>query len=165
MYKTFIFFISLIIFNASICRSIFAAQVSFQSTKTEKLTNYLKKQNSPLISYAPVFVKQAEKYDLDYRLVAAISGVESSFGKSIPKNSYNAYGWANGKYYFQSWEDGIITVTKVLALKYKMKWGADTPYKIGRYYATSPTWADRVVFVMNQIEDTTPTFSQIALSL
>ena len=75
------------------------------------LKNYLKKHNSPLTSSANYFVLYADKYNLDWRFVPAISGVESTFGKRIPINSYNAYGWANGAYYFESWEDSIVIVS------------------------------------------------------
>lgn len=133
--------------------------------KVAILTYFLKDRNSPLIPFARTFVEEAEKNELDYRLVPAISGVESSFGKAIPSNSYNAYGWANGDYFFKSWEDGIITVTKTLNEKYKKGWGAQTVEEIGRYYAASPTWASRVIFFMEQIEVATPQVSDLSLNL
>lgn len=118
-----------------------------------RLRIYLASHNSPLTEYARVFVAKADKYDLDWKLVASIAGVESTFGKKIPVNSYNAYGWNGGKYYFKNWEDGIDTVSKTLREKYADKWGADTVYEIAPYYAPpSTTWADKVVYFMNQIE-------------
>src|ERR1035437_9299144 len=55
------------------------------------LREFLEKYNSPLVSYASTFVENADKYNLDWKLVAAISGVESTFGREIPNNSFN--GW------------------------------------------------------------------------
>ena len=57
------------------------------------LKRFFEKYDSPLADYAEKFVKEADKYNLDWRLVPAISGVESTFGKRIPYGSFNAYGF------------------------------------------------------------------------
>ena len=120
--------------------------------RVEKLKTYLEFHNSPLAPYARVFVEKADQYQLDWRLVASISGVESTFGKNLPYNSYNAYGWNGGNFYFQSWEDGIDTVSKTLRQNYMDKWGADTVYEIAPIYAPpSSTWARNVNYFMEQI--------------
>ncbi len=128
-------------------------EMATKRNKSTILEKFLEKQRSPLAPYAQVIVSESYKNNLDYRLLPAITGVESSFGKAIPANSYNAYGWNNGKYSFTSWEDGIETVSVSLYEKYSLKWGAETPHEIGKYYAASPTWADRVVNYMEQIND------------
>ena len=120
--------------------------------RVEKLEAYLEKHRSPLASYASVFVEAADRYQLDWKLVPAITGVESTFGKQIPFNSYNAYGWANGAYRFQSWEESITHVTQYLREKYVDR-GLDKPTKIGPVYAPpSQTWAGKVIFFMKEIE-------------
>ncbi|OGM02875.1 hypothetical protein A2115_00080 [Candidatus Woesebacteria bacterium GWA1_41_8] len=116
------------------------------------LSNFLEKYNSPISDYAESFIYWADYYGIDWRLVAAISGVESTFGKRIPPNSYNAYGWANGKYVFTSWDDSIRIVSKTLKEKYYDR-GANTIPKIARIYAPpSTTWAWKVEFFMNKID-------------
>ena len=113
---------------------------------------YLTKHNSPLADYAGYFVETADKYNIDWRLVPAISGVESTFGKRIPYDSFNAYGWANGAYKFKSWEDSIEIVTKTLREKYIDR-GAPSIAIIARRYAPpSSTWAGKVKFFMARIE-------------
>jgi len=120
--------------------------------RLEKLTAFLEKYDSPLVSYAETFVFMADKYQIDWKLLPAITGVESTFGKQIPFNSYNAYGWNNGNYRFQSWEDSIEIVSKALKEKYYNR-GLDNPYKIGRVYAPpSPFWGNRVNNFMKMIE-------------
>lgn len=115
------------------------------------LRGFLAEYNSPLADYAPVFVETADKYNLDWRFVPAITGVESTFGKRIPTNSYNAYGWANGAYYFDSWEGSIEIVSKTLREKYYDR-GATSITKIARRYAPpSSTWAWKVRYFMNKI--------------
>lgn len=116
------------------------------------LESFLKKYDSPLTSYAPELVYYADQNGLDYRLVPAITGVESTFGKRIPQDSYNAYGWANGNYNFDSWESSIATVSSTLKANYLDK-GAVTVNQIARIYAPpSTTWAVKVQFFMNKID-------------
>src|SRR6185436_19067607 len=116
------------------------------------LQAFLAKKNSPLAPYAKTFVDEAKKNNLDWRLVAAISGLESSFGIHIPTNSYN--GWGFGVYgdnvrRFESWDDGITVVSTALRKDYMNKWGATSVAEIGRIYAASPTWAVRVQYFIN----------------
>ncbi len=58
--------------------------------KAEILAQYLAKYNSPLQYHAQDFIDAANTYKLDWKLVASIAGVESTFGKFIP-GGYN--GW------------------------------------------------------------------------
>ena len=118
-----------------------------------KLANFLEKHRSPLATYAPFFIQKADEYSLPWSLVAAIAGVESTFGKAIPYNSFNAYGWANGQYYFQNWQESIEVVSKMLKLKYINR-GATSIEAIARIYAPpSQTWAGKVRFFMEKIEN------------
>ena len=121
------------------------------------LRDFLESHNSPLASYSGTFIKEADHYGLDWRLVPAITGVESTFGKNIPTKSYNAYGWANGKFRFSSWEESIFVVNKALRERYINR-GATSIAKIGRIYATNPTWAWKVSFFMLRIEPYPITF-------
>lgn len=117
-----------------------------------RLKSFLESYNSPLAPYAFEFVTYADLYDIDWRLVPAISGVESTFGKRIPQGSYNAYGWVNGKYRFQSWEDSIEIVSKTLREKYYNK-GATSIQKIAKRYAPpSQSWAWKVKYFMEKID-------------
>ncbi len=131
-------------------------QISIQNPlyegKVHALDKFLTRINSPLAPYARLFVEEASNNSLDYRLVAAIAGVESNFGKAVPYNSYNAWGWANGKHYFNNWNQAIKIVSKTLNEKYAKK-GAITPYQINRYYASSKTWHIRVSYFMDKIEE------------
>jgi len=120
--------------------------------RVEKLTAFLEKYDSPLAPYAPDFIEMADRYQIDWKLLPAITGVESTLGKQIPFHSYNAYGWDNGNYRFQSWENSLEIVSKALREKYYNR-GLDTPYKIGPVYAPpSSTWAGKVSRFMNEIE-------------
>lgn len=132
------------------------------------LYDFLGTYNSPLQQYAPVFVRTADKYNLDWRLVAAISGVESTFGKQLPNNSYNAWGWGifgDNMIYFTSYKDAIETISKSLRENYIDKWNAKNVYQIGRLYAASPTWAQRVEYFMNKIDGSATDAGNLPITL
>lgn len=124
--------------------------------RVKVLGDYLKRYNSPLTPYAGTFVKYADQYELDWRLVASISGIESTFGRQIPYGTYNGWGWGiygTNMIWFTSWEDGIRTVSQGLRENYINKWGATNVYQIGKFYAASPTWAQRVDYFMRNMEN------------
>ena len=147
---------------AGVSGQLVNSSVKKDDIRVKKLTAFLAKHNSPLTDQAPVFVATADKYGMKDRwaMIAAIAGVESTFGKFIPKNSYNAWGWgiptgARSGIGFDNWEDGIETVTKGLKEKYVDR-GLTTPEKIMRVYAPpSHTWASNVKFFMAKIENQT----------
>lgn len=116
--------------------------------KVEKLRKYLQQRHSPLAAYAEEFVKAADEYGIDYRIVAAISIIESNGGKHNFKQ-YNAWGW--GKKGFGSWTEGIWAVSKGIG-KYYSK-GGTTPKLISASYCppNADNWARKVQGVMNII--------------
>ena len=120
--------------------------------RVDRLRAYLNSHNSPLADHADVLIEKADEYRLDWRFVPAITGVESTFGKRIPPGSFNAYGWANGAYRFESWDDSIEIVSKTLREKYIDR-GAVTINQIARRYAPpSPAWGGKVIFFINKID-------------
>lgn len=125
------------------------AQADFDS-KVAKVHKYLSLRGAPLAQYSQELVKAAEHYGIDYRLVAAISIIESSGGKHNFR-TYNAWGW--GKSGFESWEDGIWTVSKGLSTYYAK--GMTTPKAISYSYCppNANSWANKVSYVMNMISN------------
>ncbi len=115
------------------------------------LSEYFASKGSPFQYQAQNFVDAADKNGLDWKLVPAISGVESTFGKAT--YGYNAWGWGiygDNRLGFASWKDGIDTVSGGLKTGYIDK-GLTDPYAINKVYAASPTWGARVTFFMNDI--------------
>jgi hypothetical protein len=108
--------------------------------------------NPTLAPYAGAYVKYADRYDIDWRLLPAISGLESSFATYYVPGTYNAYGWGGGYIYFDSWEDGIDTISRALRENYYDR-GADTVWKIGPIYAEADHWSTRVNSFMGEIND------------
>ncbi|OGH12725.1 MAG: hypothetical protein A2776_00340 [Candidatus Levybacteria bacterium RIFCSPHIGHO2_01_FULL_40_10] len=126
-------------------------QLMDQDKKIRAVENIFKKYDSPLVDEASNYVKYAEEYGVDWRLLPAIAGLESSFGKHLMPGSHNAYGWGGGHIYFESWEEGIMKINKAIRANYMDKWGAKDVWSIGPIYAESPTWSVRVNYFMEQI--------------
>lgn len=117
------------------------------------LADYLKYRNSPLQYHAQDFIDAAKKYDLDWKMLPAIAGVESTFGKFIP-GGYNAWGWGvydTNAIYFGSWREAIFVISRGLREGYLNK-GLNNPYTINRIYAASPYWGRAVAYFMNDLE-------------
>jgi hypothetical protein len=126
--------------------------------RKSKLEAYLNKYKAPLAAEVDTLLAAADKYDLDWRLVAAISVIESQGGKRIPKGSFNAWGWGipTGKssgIAFKNWEHAIETISKGLKEKYVDK-GLDTPEKMNKKYAASKVWGANVRKAMIKINPT-----------
>ena len=124
--------------------------------RSEILRNFLIQYDSPLSGEAESFIKNADKYNLDWRLVASIAGLESTFGKHIPYNSYNGWGWGvygDNVIRFNSWSEGIETISQGLRERYLKDKLESDPYFIGPTYAASPTWAQRVSYFMEKMEE------------
>ncbi len=127
----------------------------------EVLKAYLASQNSPMTENAADFIESAKKYNLDWKLVAAISGLESGFGRHTPGHedynteTYNAWGWGvygDQALGFGSWKNGIYTVSRGLRENYINR-GLTEPLSMNRAYASSPTWGIRVNLIMQRIEN------------
>lgn len=139
----------------SVESSVLAVQVEAKKLdgKAEILAAYLAEFDSPLQYHAQDFIDAAESFQLDWKMLPAIAGVESTFGKHIP-GGYNGWGW--GVYgtqaiYFNSWREAIFTIAKGLRENYLNK-GLNDPYSINRVYATSPFWGGKVSYFMQDLE-------------
>jgi len=133
---------------------------SFESTKVnrvEVLQKFFEEYDSPLAESADTFVAVADKYDMDYRLLPAISCLESGCGKVLIPETYNAWGWGiYGNQYisFESWDNGIEEVGRGIYKGYVLK-GLDTPAKMAPVY-TPPRpqhWLNGVSHFMSQMDD------------
>lgn len=116
------------------------------------ITNVLQKYDSLLVPEAKYFVYYADAHGIDWRLLVSIAGLESTFASRYVQGSYNAYGWGGGYIYFDSWENGIDSISRALRKNYYDR-GANTVEKIGPIYAANPHWAQRINVFMNEIDE------------
>ena len=132
------------------------AVVKAEDQRVTHLKKFLETHGSPMSESADHFVAEADRLGLDWKLVAAIAGVESTFGKHIPANSYNGWGWGvftgqSDGIHFKDWNDGITKVSEGLKYRYVDR-GATSVEQMGRIYAASPTWSTKVQFFLQKIE-------------
>ena len=140
-------------------------------TRATRLRLFLESYDSPLASEAETFVAEADKNNLDWKLVAAIAGVESTFGKEIPAGSYNGWVWgiftgASDGVHFKNWADGIAQVSEGLRTNYINR-GADNIYDIGWMYAANGnSWGTHVRYFIDKLESFQPTeVAQLPVSI
>jgi hypothetical protein len=83
-----------------------------------QLTNFLKQHGSPLAAHVNDIYASANRHRVDPRLLVAIAGGETSFGKAGQGPSvHNAWGIGPGRAY-GSWADGIDGAAKLLRENY-----------------------------------------------
>ncbi len=121
--------------------------------RVQILEKYLQEKNSPLAGEADTFIKVADKYDLEWKLLPAIAGMESNFGQRVLENSYNPFGWGGGYTYFNSWENAIHTVGHELYQRVVIKYGTPTPESLGPSYCPPNyrNWIAGVNFFMDEL--------------
>jgi hypothetical protein len=142
--------------------------VQVRDNRAQILQKYLEQYDSPLAGSAQTFVSEADRYNLDWKLVVSIAGVESWYGRMVPPYSYN--GWGYGVYganvrYFSSWDDAIQTISYDLREKYMNEWGATDISSIGRIYAADPAWATKVTYFMGKLDAFQASYVDTRLSI
>jgi hypothetical protein len=85
----------------------------------ESLDRYLESKGSPIAGQGAVLLQAGERWNVDPRLVVAISGAESAFGliTCAPHNAWG-YGCPSGPFAFRTWADAINEVTMGLRQHY-----------------------------------------------
>jgi len=116
--------------------------------KVTAVRNFLNSYNAPLASHAEDFIRAAEMHGIDYRLMPAISIIESSGGKHMFKQ-YNPFGW--GRKGYPSFTAAIYDVARGLSIYYKT--GSIKPEQIAYRYnpATPKEWGWKARTLMNSM--------------
>lgn len=126
--------------------------------KAEAIDVYFELRGMPLAGMGMKMVEEAEKNNLDWRLLPAIAVRESTGGKfKCKKVENNPFGWGSCKISFNSLDEAIETVAKNL--------GGNNP-KTSRHYDNKsikqilraynppsivPRYAEQVISIMNDI--------------
>lgn len=113
--------------------------------KVNAVRNMLNGYKAPLAANAEDFVRAADLYGLDYRLLPSISIVESTGGKNLFK-PYNPFGW--GKWGYPNFSVAIYDVARGMSTYYAG--GLKSPDAISKKYnPDTPTfWAAKVNKIM-----------------
>lgn len=132
------------------------------SKKAEIIDNYYKTRNMPLYGYGRKMVEEAEKNDIDWRLIPAISVIETTGGRHLcknPKAGNNPFGWGSCKIGFKSFDEAIEKIALNLggnnpktAHHYD---GKTTLEIINKYNPPSivPDYSKKIFKVMNTLGD------------
>lgn len=119
MRKLLIIFLTFIFIYGHNQHTVYLSSAQSQNQdgdKTLLVQNFFKKYNSPLYNEAHTFIKVARDNNLDYRLLPAMSMVESTGAKYTPScASYNPFGWSSstspcGFWRFESYGEAIAHV-------------------------------------------------------
>jgi len=111
------------------------------------LRTFFQKAECPAAEYAMEFLRVADQYALDWRLLPSLSFVESTGGKASPYN--NLFGWDSGKARFASPIAAIQTVGSRLGQSSIYR--AKSVDQILAIYNPDAGYARRVKSVMRQI--------------
>lgn len=141
----------------------------------EKIDEYLTNKSSPLAGYGEIFVKKGREYNIDPRLLVAITGAETSFGRHLCAD-FNAWNWFYidpndcSKNTFNSWEEGIDRVADGLRRLYLDR-GLTTIPAIGKKYCGTASgcenWVPNVILFYTELGGDTEdlTFKECGLDL
>ena len=127
----------------------------------QEIDNYFASRHSPLAGYGTEFVAAANENNLDFRLLPALSIIESDGGLMRCKNVPNAiFGYGSCRMGFNSIDESIEFVAQSLggnnpstASYYQ---GKTTTQILHKYNSVIPGYANKVKMVMNMIDNTEP---------
>ena len=132
---------------------IMPIRVKAYDERETKMNVILVKYHSPMAGLEPALIKLAEEKGLDWTLLAAIAGTESSFGKRMPHECLNPYGWGiygDNKLCYGSFIDAASAVATGLSTRYN----TTSLETIARTYNTVSTdgWLSHTRFFINKIK-------------
>ncbi len=142
--------------------AITTQEESIRQERAKAIDTFLEARKSPLAGYGRKFVDEAEANGIDYRLLVAISGRETTFGRNMCKNKYapnNAWGWHSCKSGFKSIDEGIEVISRKLGgndanLKhYKSDMTSDQILKKYNPDHIVPGYSKQVIRLMKLIDD------------
>lgn len=114
----------------------------------EQLKGFLTRRASPMSAFTSEILSASNRYGVDPRLVVAIAGVESDFGKVC--KGFNAWGWNNGRTRWQSWAHSIDVYTRSISERYP-NW-RNVAGMARNYNPNTPVaWARKVMGFMEAI--------------
>jgi hypothetical protein len=129
-------------------------KVDFRKVALEK---FLSDQNSPLLGYIDVLIREADNNGIDYSLIPAIAMQESQGCKIIPVDSYNCWGfgiYGSTVTRFPSYEASISKVARTIKETY-IKRGLTNPTLLEDRWAPQSrgTWSYSVNFFISKMRE------------
>jgi len=110
--------------------------IEIKDARAKIVEDFFLSYKSQLADYSNYFIQVADKYNLDYRLLPAISMQESNGGRRMIKDSYNPFGfgiYGSKALKFESFEEAIEKVGYSLREDY-LNQGLETTEEIMTKY-------------------------------
>jgi hypothetical protein len=124
--------------------------------RADSIDKFFASRNAPLEGYGMKFVEEAEDNDIDWRLLAAISVIESNGGKQACKKADNSVlGYGSCKMSFKSIDESIELVSMKISGN-TSKYYHDqmtTSQILKKYNSVIPSYVQKVTKVMKMIDD------------
>jgi hypothetical protein len=150
---------SLLSYNQAIDPEIAKKQAKLDK-QGEAIDAYFGKRGMPLEGLGRKMAEEADKYELDWRLIPAIAVRESTGGKfDCNKVDHNPFGWGSCRIGFKSAHDGIETIARNISgnnPKTAKYYGNKNVKQILQAYnppSIVPKYADQVISIMNAFGD------------
>ena len=126
--------------------------------KADAIDAYFASHDAPLLGHGMKFVLEAEKNDIDYRLLPAIAMRESTGGIHACKRVANSvFGWGSCKIGFESIDESIEVVARNLGGNNP---NTDHHYEdktivqiLKKYNSVIPNYSKQVIRIMKDIQD------------
>jgi len=134
-------------------------EISTTDARVQKIDNVFRDYKCPLEGLGDVFIKEADKNNIPWYIVAAISFQESGCGKKIPyiegEPSYNAWGYGvygENVHEFDNWVQGIEVMSRYLSKRFYTQGVTDTsaimktytPPSMGSWYKGVDYFSDLI---------------------
>lgn len=135
--------------------AITTQEQEIRKERAQAIDTFLEKRKSSLAGYGMKFVEEAENNGIDYRLLVAIAGRESTFGRHACKGATNSvFGYGSCKINFKSIDESIETISRKLGGDSNHYHDEMTSYQILRKYNTViPNYPNEVIRLMKIIDD------------
>jgi len=136
-------------------------EIAVTDARAQKIDNIFRDYKCPLEGLGANFVKEADKNNIPWYIVAAISFQESGCGKKIPyvdgEPTYNAWGYGvygDNVHGFDNWVQGIETMSRYLSKRFYAQGVTETSDIMKTYTPPSMgSWYKGVDYFSNLIQN------------
>ncbi len=128
-------------------------QAKVMDERAFKLGRFFEKRKCPQVNFELIddYINAADKYNIPYNLLPAISVAESSCAKRYPKATSNIFGWNSARYTFASIPESIDFISERLSTG-KYYANKSIVKKLAAYCPTA-TYPERVISIMKDIDN------------
>ena len=137
-----------------------------ETIEAAQMHEVLEKYHSPMSRHETVLIDTAKQYGLDWTLLAAIAGTESSFGLYMPGNCINPYGWGiygDNEICFKSFDDAAAGLAAGLSAGYNTTSVRTIAYTYN--HVSTGGWLAHTESFMDQIKNAPVPVSALPITL